>query len=51
MITLTEMKISRFDLANKTVKIMQERDDDATLTQLTQAWVNIALVSFFLFNF
>eukprot|EP00823_Brevimastigomonas_motovehiculus_P000605 TRINITY_DN1074_c0_g1_i1.p1 TRINITY_DN1074_c0_g1~~TRINITY_DN1074_c0_g1_i1.p1 ORF type:complete len:345 (+),score=129.62 TRINITY_DN1074_c0_g1_i1:41-1075(+) len=37
------LKIDRFDLAQKQLKIMQEIDDDDTLSVLAGSWVNIAL--------
>lgn len=39
------LKINRLDLAKKVYVQMQEKDDDATLTQLALAWINIEIVS------
>lgn len=37
------IKINRLDIAKKVFAVMQEKDDDATVTQLAQAWINMEL--------
>lgn len=38
----TYIKMERLDAARKELKTLQEKDDDATVTQLAQAWTHIA---------
>uniref|UniRef100_U5EV50 Coatomer subunit epsilon n=1 Tax=Corethrella appendiculata TaxID=1370023 RepID=U5EV50_9DIPT len=37
------LSMNRVDLAKKVLQTMQEKDDDATLTQLSQAWLHIQI--------
>ena len=45
------IKMHRSDYAERQLRVMQQIDEDHTLTQLANAWLNLAVVSdIFLFN-
>ncbi|KAF0769404.1 coatomer subunit epsilon [Aphis craccivora] len=37
------LRMNRVDLASKEFKKLKEKDEDATLTQMAQVWLNLAL--------
>ena len=41
------IKMDRMDMATKVLKKMQEIDDDSVLTNLSQAWLHLAMVAIF----
>lgn len=38
------IKMHRSDFAEKQLRVMQQNDEDHTLTQLASAWLNLAVV-------
>lgn len=38
------LRMNRADLASKEIRKLREKDEDATLTQMAHAWLNLALV-------
>lgn len=47
---ITYLRMNRKDLATIEYRKLREKDEDATLTQMAQAWINLALVSALIFK-